>query len=73
MPRVGDADFAKRYNDTLGDTTYRLVHGADIVATIPPSVRLSPRRRLIRCWPRWPFRAGSPTSEFPTSHSSRTR
>jgi len=23
MPRVGDADFAKRYNDTLGNTTYR--------------------------------------------------
>jgi len=33
----GGEDFAKRYNDTLGNITYRLVHGADIVATVPPS------------------------------------
>jgi hypothetical protein len=38
MPRCGDADFAARYNDTLGAATFRLVHGDDIVATVPPSV-----------------------------------
>jgi len=37
MPRVGDAEFAQRYNDTLGAATFRLVHGDDIVATVPPS------------------------------------
>jgi len=37
MPRTGDADFAARYNDTLGAATFRLVHGDDIVATVPPS------------------------------------
>jgi triacylglycerol lipase len=55
MPRIGDADFAARYNDTLGATTFRLMHGDDIVATVPPSV-LGFRHvgRLLRC-----ARAGS--------------
>jgi triacylglycerol lipase len=50
MPRAGDEDFALRYNDTLGATTYRLVHGDDIVASVPPP-RLGFRHvgRLIRC------------------------
>jgi triacylglycerol lipase len=65
MPRVGDADFAKRYNDTLGNTTYRLVHGADIVATVPPS-RFGFRHigRLIRCDRAGYFAPDQPTSEF---------
>ena len=65
MPRVGDADFALRYNDTLGATTYRLVHGEDIVATVPPS-RLGFRHvgRLIRC-----PRAGQFGSEVPADFS----
>ena len=33
----GGADFAARYNDTLGTATFRLVHGDDIVPTVPPS------------------------------------
>jgi len=37
MPRTGDADFAARYNDKLGAATFRLVHGDDIVATVPTS------------------------------------
>jgi hypothetical protein len=36
-PRVGRDDFVSRYNATFGPTTYRLVHGADIVPTVPPS------------------------------------
>jgi hypothetical protein len=35
-PRVGRADFVAPYNITFGATTYRLVHGADIVPTVPP-------------------------------------
>jgi hypothetical protein len=50
MPRAGDEDFALRYNNTLGAATYRLVHGDDIVATVPPS-SLGFRHvgRLLRC------------------------
>jgi hypothetical protein len=36
-PRVGRADFVARYNAAFGPTTYRLVHGRDIVPTVPPS------------------------------------
>ena len=35
-PRVGRADFVATYNATFGSTTYRLVHGRDIVPTVPP-------------------------------------
>jgi Lipase (class 3) len=65
MPRVGGEDFAKRYNDTLGATTYRLVHGDDIVATVPPS-RFGFRHvgRLISCARGSHFASDQPTSEF---------
>jgi triacylglycerol lipase len=36
-PRVGGATFRDRYNDSLGDTTYRHVHGRDLVARVPMS------------------------------------
>jgi triacylglycerol lipase len=36
-PRVGQADFVARYNAAFGPTTYRLVHGRDIVPTVPPA------------------------------------
>ena len=36
-PRVGRADFVARYNAAFGSTSYRLVHGRDIVPTVPPS------------------------------------
>lgn len=37
-PRVGTAGFAGAYNACgLGDRTYRLIHGLDIVPTLPPS------------------------------------
>lgn len=35
-PRVGRADFVAPYNIVFGATTYRLVHGADVVPTVPP-------------------------------------
>jgi hypothetical protein len=38
MPRPGRADFATTYNPTLGERTYRLVHGDDVVPTVAPSV-----------------------------------
>src|SRR5258708_4320788 len=37
MPRTGNAAFADDYNRRLGDRTYRLVYGSDIVPTVPPS------------------------------------
>jgi hypothetical protein len=36
-PRVGRDDFVSRYNAVFGSTTYRFVHGRDIVPTVPPS------------------------------------
>jgi triacylglycerol lipase len=36
-PRVGRADLVTRYNAAFGPTTYRFVHGRDIVPTVPPS------------------------------------
>jgi hypothetical protein len=35
-PRVGRDDFVGPFNRTFGKTTYRLVHGADVVPTVPP-------------------------------------
>jgi len=37
MPRTGGAQFRAAYNAALGDITYRLVHGEDVVPTVPPS------------------------------------
>jgi triacylglycerol lipase len=38
LPRVGGVTFASRYNDRLGARTFRLVHGADIVARVPDGI-----------------------------------
>ena len=37
MPRCGGRRFAADYGGELGSRTYRLVHGDDIVPTVPPS------------------------------------
>jgi hypothetical protein len=37
MPRCGGRRFVADYGDELGSSTYRLVHGDDIVPTVPPS------------------------------------
>jgi triacylglycerol lipase len=50
-PRVGAAAFAETYNISgLGERTYRLVHGLDIIPTVPPS-RLGFRHagRMLAC------------------------
>jgi triacylglycerol lipase len=39
MPRTGGAKFEARYRP-LAETTYRLVNGADLVPTVPPSIIL---------------------------------
>jgi triacylglycerol lipase len=36
-PRPGDARFADAYVPALGAVTYRLVHGTDLVPTVPPA------------------------------------
>jgi triacylglycerol lipase len=36
MPRVGTAAFTDQY-EKLADTTYRFIHGQDIVPTVPPT------------------------------------
>lgn len=38
MPRVGNAHFQARYTAALGERTFRLVHGIDVIATAPPSI-----------------------------------
>lgn len=38
MPRPGNAEFAALYNARLGQRTFRLVHGEDIVPTVPPNI-----------------------------------
>jgi triacylglycerol lipase len=37
MPRVGGEQFRTSYDASLGALTYRLVHGIDLVARVPPS------------------------------------
>jgi triacylglycerol lipase len=37
MPRVGGERFEADYDASLGPLTYRLVHGIDLVARVPPS------------------------------------
>jgi triacylglycerol lipase len=37
-PRVGGQPFFGDYTPGLGDRTFRLVHGGDIVATVPPKI-----------------------------------
>jgi hypothetical protein len=52
MPRVGTPEFARAYNQALGEITYRLVHGEDIVPTVPPSeVGFMHVGRLLQCAP----------------------
>jgi hypothetical protein len=50
MPRVGDLAFAQSYNRALGSTTYRMVHGADAVPTLPGrSIGYSHVGRRLHC------------------------
>jgi triacylglycerol lipase len=50
MPRVGGEKFRADYNAKLGPITYRLVHGDDVVASIPRSGSdFRHVGRLLRC------------------------
>jgi pimeloyl-ACP methyl ester carboxylesterase len=50
MPRVGNRAFAAAYDQVLGENTYRLVHGEDIVPTVPPSeLRFAHVGRILPC------------------------
>jgi hypothetical protein len=50
MPRAGTPGFARIYDALLGERTYRLVHGEDIVPTVPPSeLGFMHVGRLLRC------------------------
>lgn len=63
-PRVGSAAFADAYNASgLGERTYRLVHGLDLIPTVPPS-RLGFRHsgRMIACPRGAGFAADGPLS-----------
>jgi len=37
MPRTGSRGWQTKYDQSLGSVTYRLVHGDDVVPTVPPS------------------------------------
>jgi triacylglycerol lipase len=52
MPRAGDPVFAARYDQSLGQRTFRFVHGDDLVPTVPPAsgiVRHQHVGWLIQC------------------------
>jgi triacylglycerol lipase len=50
-PRIGGATFFNIYTPQLGDATFRLVHGTDVVATVPPSLdnQFVHVGRLLQC------------------------
>jgi triacylglycerol lipase len=50
-PRTGDQTFFDSYTPTLGNSTFRLIHGDDIVPTVPPSLPIDFRHvgRAIQC------------------------
>ena len=59
-PRVGREDFKNRYDAVFGASTYRLVHGRDIVPTVPPSeLEFRHVGRFISCASGGKFAAGS--------------
>src|SRR5262244_2264847 len=48
-PRAGGDAFFNSYTPLFGDSTFRLVHGSDIVATVPPAGLFRHVGRLIQC------------------------
>ncbi|WGD49776.1 lipase family protein [Bradyrhizobium sp. CB1650] len=50
-PRTGGLDFFNGYTPKLGDRTFRLAHGHDIVTTVPPSANGNFRHvgQLLHC------------------------
>jgi hypothetical protein len=61
MPRCGGPAFAQAYEASLGSRTYRLVHGDDIVPTVPPSeAGFRHVGRLLKCSHDGSFRTERP-------------
>lgn len=48
-PRPGGAAFFNAYGQALGNSTFRLVHGTDIVATVPPTGNFRHVGQSIQC------------------------
>jgi Lipase (class 3) len=61
-PRAGGARFFDDYTPKLGDATFRLVHGTDIVSTVPPSGPFRHVGRAIQCDTDGVFDAHTPMS-----------
>jgi triacylglycerol lipase len=63
-PRPGGTTYAAEYNSVLGDCTFRLVHGTDIVPTVPPPLngRFRHVGRSIQCASGAHFDAQTPIS-----------
>jgi triacylglycerol lipase len=60
-PRPGNSVFQHDYNAVLGDVTYRLVHGRDIVARVPFFFDYCHVGRLLKCPQHTKFHAGELT------------
>ncbi|MEA2879581.1 MAG: triacylglycerol lipase [Hyphomicrobiales bacterium] len=64
MPRTGDATFQAAYNGALGNMTYRLVHGRDLVARVPPAaINYRHVGRVLQCDPAARFVAADLTAQ----------
>lgn len=65
MPRSGNATFQGAYNGVLGNVTYRMVHGRDLVARVPPAAAIHYRHvgRLLQCDPGARFVAADLTAQ----------
>jgi len=48
-PRVGDARFSREYNALAGASSYRLVHGDDVVTRIPAITGYHHVGRMVQC------------------------
>jgi triacylglycerol lipase len=70
MPRCGGEFFAAAYEGSLGARTYRFVHGADVVPTLPPStlgkLRFSHVGRLLKCPHGGSFQEGTQPPDGPS-------
>jgi len=59
-PRVGGTKFADAYNAALGNATYRLVHGRDLVTRVPMSfLKYRHVGRVLACDPDTKFVAAN--------------
>jgi len=65
-PRTGGQAFFDRYTSVLGNVTYRLIHGTDIVATVPPSLagRFRHVGHAIQCPTEGHFDDRQPTAQL---------